>query len=124
MKQLSALVAGSLLTGLIALTAARADTVVVLGNDLHYGVCHSDPLAKARSCALSNCFKFSGLPVTCKIVYRSAEAGYYALALGQASWGVGNSPRSQQDAEAIALAYCQQAGPCAIAATWEERPKK
>ncbi len=124
MKQLTALLAALLLTGLAIQAAARADSVVVLGNDLRYGVCHSNTLAKSRSCAMSNCFKFSGIPVTCKVVYHSAEQGYYALAMGQVSWGVGNSPRSQEDADAIALAYCQQAGPCEIAATWEEKLKK
>lgn len=105
-------------------TPLRAETVVALGNDLRYGVCHSAPLAKSRGCAMSNCFKFSTIPVTCKVVYRSEERGHYALAIGAFAWGVGQSASSEDDAAATAMGYCQASGgACVLAATWEEAPE-
>ncbi len=124
MRSLLALPAG-LLAGFIAVSSVQAETVVVLGNDLRYGVCHSAPLAKSRGCAMNNCFKVSTQPVTCQVVYRSTARGHYAVAIGGNAWGVGTSKVSVEDAVAIALGYCQaNGGACVIGATWDEAPEE
>jgi hypothetical protein len=69
-----------------------------------YGYCYD--VAEANRCAEKYCAEGSGQ--ACETLFRSAERGYYALALGQLGWGVGFSPDDKDLAGQRAMNQCQQ----------------
>jgi hypothetical protein len=98
-------------------TGAPPESAVAFTHDAQkYGYCYD--VADANRCAEKYCSEGSGQ--ACETLFRSAEQGYYALALGDRGWGVGFSPSDGDAAGQSAMDQCwQETQGCRVVETWE-----